>query len=85
MSWVALVFDNTCTLQLHMSTPTEFFCWWIIDERTGQRRLTTYKLTRADAERAFSGAEPDLQTREVRDLPDPDRVPASSRPDGKWS
>jgi hypothetical protein len=26
-----------------MSTPTEFFRWWIIDERTGERRLTTYK------------------------------------------
>jgi len=39
-----------------MSIPTEFFHWWIIDERTGERRLTTYKLSRADAERAFPGA-----------------------------
>jgi len=66
-----------------MSTPTEFFRWWIIDERTGTRRLTTYALTRADAERAFPGAEPDLQTREVRDLSNPDRLPANSRP-GDW-
>ena len=62
-----------------MSIPTEFFRWWIIDERTGERRLTTYKLSRAHAERAFPGAEPDLQTREVRDLPKPDRLPANSR------
>jgi len=24
-----------------MPTPTEFFRWWIVDERTGKRRLTT--------------------------------------------
>jgi hypothetical protein len=65
-----------------MVTPTEFFRWWIIDEHTGERRLTTYKLSRADAERAFPGAEPDLQTGEVRDLPKPDRQPANSRPEG---
>jgi len=29
------------------------FC--IVDERTGKRRLTTYKVTRADAERALPG------------------------------
>jgi len=68
-----------------MPTPTEFFRWWITDERTGERRLTTYKLTRADAERAFPGAEPDLQTREVRDLPNPGEAPANSRPGETWS
>ena len=65
-----------------MVTPTEFFHWWIPDERTGERRLTPYKLSRADAERAVPGAEPDLQSREVRDLPKPDRLPANSRPEG---
>ena len=68
-----------------MPTPTEFFRWWIVDERTGERRLTTYKLSRADAQRAFPTAEPDWETREVRDLPDPAETPASSRPGGKWS
>ena len=68
-----------------MSTPTEFFRWWITDERTGKNRLTTYKLTRADAQRAFPGAEPDLQSREVRDLPDPSKGPANSRPGGNWA
>jgi hypothetical protein len=48
-----------------MPTPTEFF-GWIVDERTGKRRRTSYKLTRADAERQFPGAEPDLSSREVR-------------------
>lgn len=65
-----------------MTTPTEFFKFWINDERTGKRRLTTYKLTKANAERAFPGAEPDLQTREVRNLPDPGEAPANTRPGG---
>jgi len=64
-----------------MSTPTEFFRWWIIDERTGERRLTTYPLTRADAARAFPGAEPDLQTRELHYLPAPGAAPGNSRSD----
>jgi hypothetical protein len=67
-----------------MSPLTEFFCWWVIDERTGERRLTRFKLTRVDAQRAFPGAEPDLQTREVRNLPDVDELPPHSRPDGDW-
>jgi hypothetical protein len=52
-----------------MSTPTEYFRWWITDERTGKRRLTTYKMTRAQAAERYPGAEPDLQTCEVRHLP----------------
>ena len=66
-------------------TPTEFYNWWIIDERTGARRLTTYKLARADAERAFPGAQPDPQTRELRNLPDAGEGPANSRPGREWS
>ena len=45
---------------------TEFYHWWITDERTGERRLTPYMLTRIDAGRAFPGAEPHHQTRELR-------------------
>ncbi len=52
-----------------MKTPTEFFRWWITDERTGKRRRTTYKLTREQAARQWTDAEPDLQSREVRYLP----------------
>jgi hypothetical protein len=68
-----------------MAVATEFFKWWIFDERTGARRLSTYKLTRADAARAFPGAEPDALTREIRDLPEAGQTPATSRPGGKWS
>lgn len=66
-------------------TPTEFYNWWITDERTGERRLTTSKLTRADAERAFPGAKPDLETRELRHLPKAGEVPANGRPERDWS
>jgi hypothetical protein len=62
-----------------MSIPTEFFRWWIIDEQSGERRLTTYALSRADAARAFPGAEPDLQTRELRYLDEPGEPAANSR------
>jgi hypothetical protein len=68
-----------------MATPTELFKWWIIDEHTGAPRLTSYKLTRADAARAFPGAEPDLRTRELRDLQDPRAMRPNSRPGGDWS
>ena len=58
---------------------TEYFLWYITDERTGERWLTRYKLTRADAERAFPGAEPDLRTREIRDLPERGEQPVNRR------
>ena len=70
-----------------MPTPTEFFRWYITGERTGKRRLTAYKLTRADALRAFPDGTPDLQSREVRNLPDRGHAPANSRPgstSGAW-
>ena len=67
-----------------MSTLTEYFCWWIIDEPTGERRLTRFKLSRAHAQRAFPGAEPDLETREVRELPDEGQPPPGSRPGEDW-
>jgi hypothetical protein len=69
---------------LPMATSTEFFHWYIVDERTGKRGLTTYKLTRKDAELAFPGAEPDLQTREIRHLSDPGDAPLNSRPGEEW-
>jgi len=68
-----------------MPNPIEFFNWYIRDEGTGERRLTTYKLSRPDAERAFPGAEPDLQTREVRNLPGTGEETPNSRPGRKWS
>ena len=68
-----------------MASATELFRWWVIDESTGESRLTTYKLSRADAARAFPGAEPDPETRELREIRDPHAVPLNSRPGKTWS
>ena len=45
-------------LHTGMTTPTESFKWWIVDERTGKRRLTTYVMTREEAAERFPDAEP---------------------------
>lgn len=50
-----------------MTMRTEFFRWWIVDPRTGRRRLTTTHLSREDAQRRFPGAEPDAGSREFRE------------------
>jgi hypothetical protein len=68
-----------------MAIRTEFFNWWVRDEGTGERRLTTYKLSRGDAERAFPGAEPHLSTLEIRNLPSASELMSDSRPGSKWS
>ena len=64
-----------------MTVPVEFFTWWIVDQVTGESRLTTFKLSRANAERAFPGAEPDLETREIRNLPHPEKPAPTDRRD----
>ena len=48
-----------------MNIVTELFRWWVVDEVTGERQLTTFKLSRENAQRAFPGAKPDLESREV--------------------
>jgi len=63
----------------------EFFSWWIVDDRTGERRLTNYKLSRANAERAFPKSEPDPSTREVRSVRSSQDLEADSRPGTRWS
>jgi hypothetical protein len=65
-----------------MPIPTEFFRWFIVDERTGKRRLTTYAMTRKHAAERFPDAEPDLRTREVRNLPDRGEAADNTRPGG---
>jgi len=65
-----------------MAVPTEFFRWWIADERTNKRRLTTYKLTKDEAAERYPGAESDLRTREVRNLPEPGEVLGNTKPSG---
>jgi hypothetical protein len=47
-----------------MTTPTDFFRWFNVDERTGKR----------------PDAEPDLRTREVRDSPEPGELHGNTRP-----
>jgi len=69
----------------NMTVQTEYFLWWVDDDGTGKPRRTTYKLTRADAARAFPGADPDVSSREIRDCSDPAAGPASSRPGRHWS
>ena len=51
-----------------MNIVTELFQWWFVDEVTGKRQLTKFKLSRENAERAFPGATPDLESREVTGL-----------------
>lgn len=61
----------------------EFYRWWIVDASTGERSLTPYKLSRANAAKAFPGAEPDLETCELHDVFT--TGPAlNSRPGGDW-
>jgi hypothetical protein len=63
-----------------MTRVVEFYRWWITDDRTGERRLTEYKLSRADAQRAVPGAVPDAGSREVRNSPRPgDASPTAVR------
>ena len=68
-----------------MSTPTEYFRWWIVDEVTGKRWLTWYAMTRAQAAERFPDAEPDLRTRGVRELraPAPGELYGNTRPAGR--
>ena len=63
----------------------EYFQFWVVEERTGKRALTAYKLSRADAARAFPGAEADLTSCEVRDVARPGDTPANSRPGKTWA
>ena len=68
-----------------MTTPTEFFHWYIVDEGTGNLERTAFKLTRKQANRAFPGSEPDASSRELRDVSDPREAPPDSRPGEKWA
>ena len=45
----------------------EYFRWWVVDQNTGERRLTDKRISREDAQRRFPGAVPDLRTREFRE------------------
>ena len=63
-----------------MLTPTDSFRLYIVDERTGKRRLTRFAMTREQAAEGYPGAEPNLHTREVRNLPEPGEMRANTKP-----
>ena len=44
----------------------EYFRFWIVDQRTGKLRLSTYKMTREEARERYPGAEPEMATRVLR-------------------
>ena len=58
-----------------MTTPTEFFNWWIIDQRTSKRRLTTYKLTRIDPSVRFRALSQTIQRARSATCPTKARSP----------
>jgi hypothetical protein len=66
-----------------MSNPTEYFNWWVRDVLTGERRLTPYKLSRVNAQRAFPGATPSSQSREIHTFADPGEIYADGRASDK--
>ncbi len=51
--------------------PTEFWLWWITDE-FGDRRMTTYRMSREVALQRYAGARAVPGTVEIRNLPDSD-------------
>lgn len=48
----------------------EFWIWWIVDETSGQRRRTSWRMTEAEALEAYPGAQKVEGTCEVRNLPE---------------
>lgn len=50
----------------------EFYRWWLPPDRMNAKpRLSTWKMSREDAEAGYPGATPDLTSREVRNCPEP--------------
>ena len=52
-----------------MSKPTEFHLWWITD-KSGQRRMTTYRMDRETALKRYPDAQPVPASVEIRYLPE---------------
>jgi hypothetical protein len=49
-----------------LSIPAFFYRWFIVDRRTGGRKLMPHFMTCAQAGGLYPGAQPDLRTCEVR-------------------
>ena len=52
-----------------MEEPLVVWRWWIVDDRTGKRRLTKWHMTEKDALERHPAAERDPSSREVRHNP----------------
>lgn len=51
--------------------PVEFYFWWLPPDAWHKtRHLSSWRMSRAEAERQYPGAEPDLSTLEVRNCPE---------------
>ena len=49
----------------------EFYRWWLPPDRMNKKpRLSSWKMSREEAEKRYPGATPDERTREVRDCPE---------------
>ena len=46
--------------------PGTHYRWWLVDERTGKRRLSSWRMTPAVAAELHPGAEIELSSAEVR-------------------
>jgi len=51
--------------------PTPFYRWEYADPETGRRRVTSYRMTRAEAQKRFPGAIAVPTSLEWRNLPAP--------------
>jgi len=51
--------------------PVEFFRWWLPPDAWHRKRhLSSWRMSRAEAQKRYPGAEPDLSSREVRECPE---------------
>ena len=62
---------------------TEFFQWWVPDERTGKLRKTRHKMTRETAQQRHAGCQPYLPSREVRTVYRSGEAPGNAKPVGR--
>jgi len=76
----ALLSKRDFALNVPVHEPTELFRWWILDPRTGKRRLTRTHLSRDLAQRCFPGAQPDRSSREFRHLREGDEMTGDTLP-----
>jgi hypothetical protein len=75
-----LIAERSRVARLPGMVPTEFFRWYITDERTGKRRADALRDDACRCGGTFPGRRADLGTREVRELPEPGEVRSNTRP-----